>query len=300
MKWVIKNPAPMDSRLKKWGDYHFGRCLTKYLRRLGHEVETDYHPEWESNRKGDVVLVLRGKYPFRQTHAEKNCFCVMWNISHPASVTLEEYESYDMVLVASELWAEKLDRKIKTPVYPLLQCTDVEEFFPRDLNGGETRKDFIFVGNTRAVKRECIIWAIQFGLQLKVWGRGWSKWISDDYVVSQYINNEELGKLYSYSRATLNEHWPDMKKYGFINNRIFDALACGLPVISDYHEELIKLFPKEILYYRNRREFETSIEKLLFSYPAVEEATRSAMKSVKEKFSFKQRAKVLSDLIENR
>jgi len=224
----------------------------------------------------------------------------MWNISHPSSVTLEEYESYDLVLVASEPWADELSRKIKTSVYPLLQCTDVEEFFPQNLNGGEARKDFIFVGNTREVKRECIIWAIEFGLQLKVWGRGWSKWIRPDYVVSQYIDNEELGTLYSRSRATLNEHWPDMKKYGFINNRIFDALACGLPVISDYHEELQKLFPNEILYFKNREEFDSCIETMLFCYPEVAEGVRSAMQRVQEDFSFERRAELLSDLVQNR
>jgi hypothetical protein len=51
-------------------------------------------------------------------------------------------------------------------------------------------------------------------------------------VVSDYFPNEELGELYSRSRATLNDHWADMRAYGFVNNRIFDALACGLPVIS--------------------------------------------------------------------
>ncbi len=299
MKWVIKNPTPMDSRLKKWGDYHFGRCLTKYLRRLGHEVETDYHPEWESNRKGDVVLVLRGKYPFGRPPGNKDSIYVMWNISHPSAVELEEYESYDLVLVASEPWAKKLSKKIKTPVYALLQCTDTEEFFPQDLNSGEARKDFVFVGNTRDVRRECIIWAIDFGLPLKVCGRGWSKWLARKYVVSQYVDNEELGKLYSRARATLNEHWPDMKKYGFINNRIFDALACGLPVISDYHEELIELFPREILYFRNRQEFESCIERMLFSYPEIEEGVQSAIQRVQKDFSFKQRAEVLSDLIGN-
>jgi len=289
----------MDSRLKKWGDFHFGRCLTKYLRRLGHEVETDYYPEWESARKGDVVLVLRGKYPFQQVHSEKFGFRVMWNISHPSSVTLEEYESYDLVVVASEPWAKKLETKIKKLVYPLLQCTDPEEFFEKGLSDGWLRKDFIFVGNTREVKRECVIWAIAFGLPLKVWGRGWSRWIPTEYVVSQYINNEELGNLYSRSKVTLNEHWPDMKEYGFINNRIFDALACGLPVISDYHEELAKLFPKEILYYRSRRDFETCIERTLFAYSAIQEATHSAMEKVRERFSFGHRATLLSELVEN-
>ena len=47
-----------------------------------------------------------------------------------------------------------------------------------------------------------------------------------------------------------------MLDYQFVNNRIFDALACGLPVISDYCEELKEIFPDAVLYYNNKEEFD--------------------------------------------
>nr|HPR49937.1 glycosyltransferase family 1 protein [Spirochaetota bacterium] len=64
MKLIIKNPAPNDHRMKKWGDYHFGRSLSKYLTRSGIEVVTHYKSQWGKIEKGDAVLVLRGKYPY--------------------------------------------------------------------------------------------------------------------------------------------------------------------------------------------------------------------------------------------
>ena len=41
----------------------------------------------------------------------------MWNISHPDEVKLEEYESYDIVFVASEKYAREIEKDLNTNVY---------------------------------------------------------------------------------------------------------------------------------------------------------------------------------------
>ncbi|HEU4916038.1 MAG TPA: glycosyltransferase [Acidimicrobiia bacterium] len=297
MRWLIKNPAPSDSRRTKWGDYHFGRSLTKYLERLGHDVQTQYDPHWDEDASCDVVLVLRGKYASPPADVHAGALRVMWNISHPDDVELDEYESYDMVFVASRTLADSLGSMLHTPVLPLLQCTDLEEFGPpSDVDGPRT--DIIFIGNTRDVERPGVLWAIDYGIRLKIWGRGWSDWSAGEYVVDDYFPNEDLGQLYARSRATLNDHWDDMKKYGFINNRIFDALACGLPVVSDWHDELHAMFPTGILYYRDRSEFDSCMEELLLNYPHVQREVTSASAMVRERFSFQQRAQVLAETVE--
>lgn len=299
MKWRIKNPAPLDSRLKKWGDYHLGRSLAKYLRRLGEEVETDYRPQWASTEPSDVVLLLRGKYPLSPEERHPSALHVMWNMSHPEAVTLEEYRSFDLVFVASRGHAKWLAPRIGPPVYELLQCTDTEEFAAGGLGNGE-RRDVVFVGNTRDQRRDGVIWAIEAGFPVKVWGRGWEEWIPRRHVVADYVANEALGALYSRSRLTLNDHWPDMRRHGFINNRIFDALACGLPIVSDRHPALVELFPEEILYYSDRDELLACLERCLLAYPRVAEATRAATARVVREHSFARRAERLLDLTRER
>jgi len=88
-----------------------------------------------------------------------------------------------------------------------------------------------------------------------------------------------------------------MKAYGFINNRVIDALACGLPVVSDWHAELIRLFPDEVLYYRDHKEFETCMESLLLDYPDVQGRAESARERVCQEFTFEQRANELIDFV---
>jgi len=294
VKWLIKNPAPMDERLTKWGDYHFGNSLTKYLQMLGQEVESDYYGKWYNQKKAEVTLVLRGKFRYK---VKKEGFHVIWVISHPEDVSKKELNSYDLIFVASKKHAQMLESKLNRPVYPLLQCTDTELFKPTESIEAASRSDFIFVGNSRGIKRKSVFWAIKAGVPLKVWGRHWDRWIDETVLVDKYIMNHQLPGLYRRAKVTFNDHWPDMLRLGYINNRIFDALACGLPVISDFQEALEELFPGVILTYRKKKEFMDCIEQLLRSYPLVLERTQQAGKEVQKNHSFRNRAKVLVELV---
>ncbi|MGI8875726.1 MAG: glycosyltransferase family protein [Egibacteraceae bacterium] len=102
--------------------------------------------------------------------------------------------------------------------------------------------------------------------------------------------------MYSRSRGTLNDHWTDMKEFGFVNNRILDALACGLPVISDWHQELESIFPDQVLFYRDKDGFTDCLEALLLDYPRVQERVQAAGQAIRKEFSFKQRAQQLAEL----
>lgn len=299
MKWVIKNPAPSDSRRRKWGDFHFGRSLTKYLERLGHDVVTHYDPGWDKDEPADVVLLLRGKYPFPQDTLHGGALRVMWNISHPAGVSSKEYEAHHLVGVASRPLARQLREQLEVEVHPLLQCTDTEEFQPPNSNCD--REGIVFVGNSRDAERPGVLWALEYGIPLRIWGRGWEQFgVHRDQIQGDYLPNEELGELYARSYATLNDHWPDMKEYGFVNNRIFDALACGLPVVSDWHEELESLVPSGMLFYRNAAEFEFCLERVLLDYPSLSAGVEKAGEIVRTQFSFKRRTEELVALVEQK
>jgi glycosyltransferase involved in cell wall biosynthesis len=298
VKWVIKNPAPSDSRRKKWGDFHFGRSLTTHLERRGHQVVSHYDPGWDTDEPADVVLVLRGKYPFPPGSAHAGALRVMWNISHPADVTLEEYATYDLVCVASRWWASELAAQLDVPVVALLQCTDPEEFHP-DAGTGRAAQDVVFVGNTRDEFRPGVMWALEYGLPVKIWGRGWASFgVPDDQVVADYIANERLGALYATSRATINDHWDDMKRFGYVNNRLLDALACGLPVVSDWHPAAQELLPRGVLWYRDQLEFEQCMQSLLLDHPHLKTEAEAAGEQVRAAHTFEQRASELCRQVE--
>ncbi|MEZ0471428.1 glycosyltransferase family protein [Luteimonas salinilitoris] len=301
MRWIIKCPAPTDSRQQKWGDFHFARSLRKQLARHGYDVLIQYEPEWsDGDDDADVILVVRGKY--RYAPRNRDALHVAWNLSHPEDVGAEEIRDYDVFAVASESHARELAQLHgRERVIPLLQCTDAEEFNLSLSLPARDRRDAIFVGNSRNVERWCVIEWLRQGYPLKIWGRGWSAWPeASRRVVSDYIENEQLGRTYGAARVSLNDHWPDMRNHGFINNRIYDVLACGLPVISDRHPELVRRFGDTIIYYDAGTSLQAAVDRYVHEYPRVFDMVQREAEQVRVRDSFEARADELADIVEAR
>ena len=298
--WVIKCPAPEGPVKVRWGDYAYAVTLKRYLDRLGVYTVVDTREDWGCEEDADVVLVLRGCHFYRPDRRNARCLYIMWNISHPEMITPEEYELYDVVCVSSNYYSKCLQEKVKVPVLPLLQCTDTELFYPAEESGDDqsavqAKGDYIFIGNSRGVARRCVIWSAQNQLPLKIWGSGWKAMLGQNkgMVQDTSIENSQIPDLYRSAKATLNDHWKDMLDYQFVNNRIFDALACGLPVISDSCEELKEIFPDAVLYYNNKEEFDDCIMQLETHYDEIKEKVAKQWPLIREQYSFEARAREL-------
>lgn len=294
MQWVIKNPAPHGRHVQQWGDFHFGEGIAKDLKRLGQQVEIDFFGRWEGRvSEADVVLVLRGRY-----QADVATFPArvraMWMISHPENVSLEECSAYDLIFVASQSHARWLQARLGRPVEPLLQCVDGERFYDAESVDAD-RQGFVFVGNTRQSVRLPVIWALEAGLPLAIWGEGWKEFAPRESIVDTYLDNAQLPILYRQSRATFCEHHGDMRRLGFINNRIFDALACGLPVISDEVAGLEQEFSDGVLVFRDKPQFQHCLERLLLDYPSLKLAASLQAAEIQKKHTFANRAQHLVD-----
>lgn len=298
--WVIKCPAPEGPEKVRWGDYAYALALQKYLNRSEVYAVVDTKEDWDCGEDADVVLVLRGCHFYRPDRRNSRCLYIMWNISRPDMVTSEEYELYDVVCICSRYYAEKIGEKVRVPVLPLLQCTDTELFYPAEKEPETYEHELIFIGNSRGVARRCVMWAAEDKLPLKIWGSGWKSILAQNNHMIQDISieNSQIPDIYRSAKATLNDHWKDMLDNQFINNRIFDALACGLPVISDCCDELKEIFPDAVLYYENKEEFENCIQTLEKDYALVKERVVAQWPLIREEYSFKARAKELIRIAE--
>ena len=227
---AIKLPVPNANEAQQWGDFHFAKGLAKALRKLDYSVRLDFIPDWYRKREcaDDVTITIRGLSRYVPENAHLN---YIWLISHPAEIKFDELEEYDHVFVASEPYARSLNDCLETEVSALLQCTDPDRFKP--VRNSINRKNIAFVGNSRKQLRPIVCDAISSGLGLEVIGKDWKGLIDDKFVVGELIENQLLGQFYSSCGVVLCDHWPDMQRYGFLSNRLFDVVASGTAIVSD-------------------------------------------------------------------
>jgi len=253
---AIKIPAPKWKVVQEWGDYHLALGLKKEMERKNCEVLLQILPEWNKGDSDcDAVIVLRG---LNQYKPKKEHYNIMWNISHPDDVDIDEYNQYDQVFIASDYWAGEIRKDTKVPVEPLLQCADPELFY-RDTSS-EYQSDLLFVGNSRKVPRKILKDLLPTDKDLAVYGKNWKRFIKRRYIKGKHIPYVELRKAYSSCKILLNDHWDDMRDKGFISNRIFDGFASGAFIISDDVRGARDVFKDALVTYDNREELHSLID----------------------------------------
>jgi len=197
----------------------------------------------------DVVLAIRGKATAAPCPGKIN---VLWVISRPNEVSVDELRQFDLVYAASEKWARKMSADTGVRISPLLQATDPRVFVPPIGPQANNDEDIVFVGQARADgPRQIVMDAFEAGFHPKIWGTRWDKYLSSELVAGPYFPNELLGDLYGHSRIVLADHYEAMAKEGFIANRLFDAVCAGARVVSDAVDGVDEIFGGVVQTYRD-------------------------------------------------
>lgn len=286
LSFCIKIGAPNREVVQSWGDLHYARAMRRQLELRGHRCIIQALDEWD-NAEGltcDVAIHLKGLTPYETKPGQLN---VLWNISHPGKLTAAECDGYDLVLVASKRWADRLKNDTETPVFVMEQATDPEVFFP-DYEPIHDR-ELVFVGNSRRVERRILRDLLPTGRDLAVWGGDWEGLIDAKYVAGEFLPNRQVRKAYSSASIVLNDHWDDMREHGFVSNRIYDALACGALVVSDDLPELQENFGDAVVTYNSPEELRELVEHYLASPQERQERGHLGRELVLEHHTFEHR-----------
>ena len=238
LRWAVKTAAPAGREGESWGETHFARALAAALERLGQYVAVDARPALDrpSSPLDDVVLALRGPHPLP---APATACTMLWIISHPDEVTAAEVAGYDLAYAASLPWTASASENLGAPIRPLLQCTDARRFHPTGRPRGD---DLVFVGTARGIARPSVVEPLRAGRPVRVYGPDWRGYIPGSAIVATHVPNEQLPALYESAGAVLNDHWPAMRREGFVSNRLFDVVAAGGRAISDDVAGIADLF----------------------------------------------------------
>ena len=279
------------------GDYWIAEDLAEGFRNIGKKVGVDYRGEYHNQHDEDPKLsvymrgytkfyapfdkginVLYCYYPMFYNSAsavkkDKNTLNHKKNMPKDASLD-DDWQNYDMIAVASSSYAKKLnDMGIKAIYVP--QFTNTQKFYPNPDKELET--DILFVGSNWH-DRTSLRYAIESGYYVAVYGYNWEGIVPYEMYRGNYIENDELNRYYSSAKIVLNDHRPDMKEFGFVNNRIYDATASGAMVISDYMKEIEDTFGDAIPMYKNKEE----LKELLDYYLTHEDERLKKVKKARE------------------
>jgi hypothetical protein len=288
--------APSAKVATLWGDWHLAHALARSLRRLGHFVlvQTADRADDPAGRSCDIHVVFRGLQPIRPTSGQRQ---VLWVISHPEALEIDECDGADLVLVASERFAAHLAARTATPVDVLLQATDHRRFRPRPPNPAHARPVAV-VAKTRGVLRPVVADAIAAGLRPAIYGAGWKEFVDPDLVVTDHVPNAELPEVYSSVGVLLNDHWGTMRDWGFVSNRLFDALGCATPVVSDDLPEVQELFGDAVATYRDPDDLRRLVDTILRNPDAARARAADGRQVVLAAHTFDHRAQRIVELLE--
>ncbi len=103
--------------------------------------------------------------------------------------------------------------------------------------------------------------------------------------------------LYSSCKILVNDHWPDMRDWGFVSNRLFDALACGAFVVSDRVEGVAELFGGAVPTFDSAESLGSLISHFRHDPDARKALAMKGMSIVRDLHSFDVRAKEFADLV---
>lgn len=224
---AIKTPCPVNDK-KEWGEWHFANSLAQSLTRKGLKCRIDCREEWYNpSPSTEINFVIRGVVEFIPPKHKLN---LMWIICHPGEISQRELAKYDWIFIASDFWRSKCHPTVLNKSETLLQCTDGNRFF---YNKNNVDRDYLFVANSRMIERDVVKKCKAEGIKLDIFGNYWESFVPKDWVKGLYVPNEELSKFYGKSQIVFNDHFSDMRDEGFVNNRTFDVLASGTPLIMD-------------------------------------------------------------------
>lgn len=300
------------------GDYWIAEDFADGFQKNGLSVDVDYRGEYHREHKpepkinlymrgytkfdspfGEGVNVLYCYYPMAYDENSKNALThqqIKNRAEMPEDTSLDDdWQNYDLIAVASPSYTDKLKQAgIKALYVP--QFTNPEKFYPAPEE--ELQTDILFVGSNWH-DRTSLKYAIESGFDVAVYGYNWGGIVPDEMYKAPYIANKDLNRYYSSAKIVLNDHRPDMKAFGFVNNRIYDATAAGALVISDYMPEIEIMYGDSIPMYKTKEELAEKLAYFLSHEKERQQKAEQARQITLRYFTNTAAAKLISEAAKN-
>ncbi len=287
-----------DDVTKGWGDWYTAHELGDAFAAQGWEVvyaERRGHRWYELPDDVDVVIGLLDSFDVRR--APTGAVTIAWVrnwverwMSHPW------FDAYDQVVASSHLAAEALARFAlrEPPVLPL--ATNPERFQPGAASV-TFRADYAFTGNNWGFGRSVLgDLDVRTGERFLLFGKNWREEPLALRYWRGHLPYELLPDVYRSVDILLDDTAHHTLPHGFVNSRVFDALACGTLVVSNNPIGSAELFGGLLPTYRDGRELRELLDRYLGDEAARRELADKLRATVLERHTYGQRAREFAEL----
>ena len=267
---------------KRCGDFFLANDLRLGLEKLGYEVEYRFREDYEDGKQiefGDAgnVIYFKGYYVFdklpKDDNEKRKTFLYVYYME---GLKPQLFDEVDMVVGASATFVENYvkTRGKSWAVIPQFTNPDRFKIMPKD---DSKKTEVLFVGsNNYKDGRESVQFAIDAGADLSVYGKRWEDKLDKKYLKGEFIDNDELFGFYQNAKIVLNDHREEMRVLGFLSNRVYDVSASGGFLLTDYVEEIEKIYGDSIVMYKDFDDFK---KKLKYYLENEDERIKKVMKA---------------------
>ncbi len=284
-----------------WGDWYTAHELGDALEDRGwrvHYAERRGERWYDLPADLDYALVLIDAFDARRL--DPSVVAVAWIrnwterwLDHPW------LDRLDLLLCSSQASVDVVREATGRPAELFPLATNPKRFrAPED--GAERPLDYVFAGNRwdepRAVERAL---DPRPGERVAIYGRGWD-------VVDELAGHwrgsatyEELPGIYGDAKVVVDDAARHTQPYGAVNSRVFDALACGTPVVTNGADGVHRLFDAEFPVWDSPETLRRQLDALL-SDPARRAAVAERYRArVLREHTYARRAERLGELLQD-
>lgn len=280
-----------------WGDYHTAVELGEAAAALGWSV--DYLEQRGPARRladdVDVVVVLTDGWDVSGFPASTLLFAWVRNWTE-RWLTRPWLDRYDVLLASSISSARILQAATGRTVELFPLATNPRRFAPPRGGTGQPALDWVFSGNRWGERRE-IEPALQRRDRGAIYGRGWGDVKALRELAKGPLAYDSLPEAYGSARVVLDDTATPALAYDAVNARVFDALACGVPVLTNCRSGVRELFDDDFPTWSSPEELRGGLERLLAAPARRTELASRYRETVLAKHTYEHRARRLRRLV---
>jgi hypothetical protein len=256
-----------------------GEVFAQGLRHAAEELGIPYGEAWWEDRAlpvkvrqfaPDVVFVVHGRrFVQRWRDAFASFNTAVWLLDEPYEVddTASWSRAFRHVFVNDPATVERHENAHYLPV-----CFDPRVHFDAD---AARRFTVGFVGGANRTRESCLDAVARTGLLGYVVGGPWRSGALKRLSLGSNLRHDQVAELYRQTKIVVNV-FRDLHHFNrnriaasSLNPRVYEAIACGALVVSEYRTELAQMFP-ELPTFAGPQDLVPTIEKLLADRPQFE------------------------------